>query len=53
LQEEDDAEENPGSSADFRETAGLHVVDEAPHLIASRDEGALLDPLDGVADIIF
>jgi hypothetical protein len=42
---------DPASSGDLAESAGLHVVDEAPHLILLGDEGAFLDALDGVADI--
>jgi hypothetical protein len=40
-------------SGDLVEPARLDVVDEAPHLIRLRDEGALLDPSDRVADVPF
>ena len=39
------------SSHDLIESAGLHVVDETPHLVLVRDEGAFQDALDRVADV--
>jgi hypothetical protein len=48
-----DGRNDRARSGDLAEPAGLHVVDEAPHLILLGDEGAFLDALDGVADVTF